>query len=112
MPWNILRVLAGHRWLQIQKLDPNGDLVWARQIGGEDTDEGNSIVVDDLGNVYSTGFFTDTADLDPGPDTLNLGPYIKEDAIRMLVKSPPGLKLRELSSKHANSCWGVNSCCC
>ena len=56
----------------IQKLDPNGNLVWARTMGGAWPDLGNSITIDALGNVYSTGEFGLTVDFDPGPDTLNL----------------------------------------
>ncbi|HEY9177397.1 MAG TPA: T9SS type A sorting domain-containing protein [Flavipsychrobacter sp.] len=53
----------------IQKLDPSGALVWAKQVEGS---KGGGIYVDAAGNVYVTGQFFDTSDLDPGPGTLNL----------------------------------------
>ncbi|MFK7786069.1 MAG: SBBP repeat-containing protein [Crocinitomicaceae bacterium] len=56
----------------IQKLDVNGNFLWARKIGGTSPDFGYSIAVDGMGNVYTTGMFTGTADFDPGPATLNL----------------------------------------
>ena len=45
---------------------------WARRVGSTDYDEGKSIFVDELGNVYTTGFFMGTVDFDPGPGTYNL----------------------------------------
>ena len=56
----------GLRDIFIQKLDVNGDFVWARSFGGSDSDNGFSVVVDSLGNVYTTGRFYDVVDFDPG----------------------------------------------
>lgn len=57
----------------ILKLDNSGNLVWARAMGGPGRIEtGVDIAVDLSGNVYSTGYFSDTADFDPGPETVNL----------------------------------------
>jgi len=50
----------------ICKLDVNGNFVWAKSLGGSGNDIARSITVDGSGNVYTTGFFTDTADFDPG----------------------------------------------
>ena len=53
----------------IQKLDVNGNLLWAARTGGQDWDFGNSITTDGSGNVYITGFYEGTVDLDPGVGT-------------------------------------------
>lgn len=45
---------------------------WAKNIGGSNGDSGGDIAVDADGNVYTTGFFRNTADFDPGPGTYNL----------------------------------------
>ncbi len=45
------------------------DLEWAKSFGGTDVDKAYSVCVDSQGNLYSTGFFRDTVDFDPGPGT-------------------------------------------
>ena len=50
----------------VSKLNSSGNFVWAKGLGGISTDEGYSIAVDSSGNVYTTGYFRDTADFDPG----------------------------------------------
>ncbi len=60
----------------IQKLDPDGNLVWANRIGGTQTDEGKSIATSPGGRIYTAGNFLSTVDFDPGPgvSTLNGSP--------------------------------------
>ena len=53
----------------LAKYDPNGNLVWVKNIGGIGDDDGNSVCTDLNGNIYVTGFFSDTAFV-LGTDTL------------------------------------------
>ncbi len=54
----------------IAKYNAGGNLVWARSIGGDNSDYSNAITVDYGGNVYITGAFKSTiVDFDPGPDS-------------------------------------------
>ncbi len=46
--------------------------VFAKGIGGLNGDKGNSITVDALGNVYTTGLFNGIVDFDPGVGTFTL----------------------------------------
>ena len=62
---------AGEYDIFIQKLDANGNFIWAKQMGGTGSDFGRSITVDTSGNVYTTGTFEGTVDFDPGVDTVN-----------------------------------------
>ena len=48
------------------------DFDWARSIGSLNTDAAISTAEDELGNLYLTGYFSSTADFDPGPGVLNL----------------------------------------
>ncbi len=56
----------------IQKLDAAGNFVWARQMGGTDFESANAIVIDNSGNVYTTGRFEGIVDFDPGAGVSNL----------------------------------------
>ena len=53
----------------ILKLNPTGNFSWAKQLGGTGNSYGFDISVDNLCNVYTTGIFDGTIDLDPGPGT-------------------------------------------
>ena len=65
-------ISSGSYDIFVQKLDTNGDFLWAKQMGGPNFDRGQSIVVDTSGNVYVTGMFYGAADFDPGEETANL----------------------------------------
>jgi len=56
----------------VQKIDAHGNLIWAKQMGGTNFDQGCSITVDASGNVYTTGSFEGKVDFDPGPGTTYL----------------------------------------
>lgn len=63
---------AGVQDCSISKYDPDGNLIWAVRVGGTGNDAGNSVDVDNAGNVYIAGTFQNTADFDPGLGTANL----------------------------------------
>jgi hypothetical protein len=58
----------GYSDIFLQKLDANGALLWAASIG--DTfnmnERGAEVVTDAAGNIYATGYFWGTTDVDPG----------------------------------------------
>ncbi|MCC7302139.1 MAG: SBBP repeat-containing protein [Bacteroidia bacterium] len=56
----------------ICKLDPYGNLIWARQLGGALNEYSDFITVGNDGSVYTTGNFSGTADFDPGMGVYNL----------------------------------------
>ena len=63
---------AGSRDVFISKLDSTGTFLWAKRLGGTSDNRGYSILTDTSDNVYTTGFFKNTADFDPGSATFNL----------------------------------------
>ncbi len=67
-----LTSLGGLNDIFISKLDPSGNFLFARQIGGSGGQAGMSVVVDKAGNIYSTGSLSDTTDFDPGLGVYNL----------------------------------------
>jgi hypothetical protein len=62
----------------ILKLNPTGDLIWAKNLGGagQNSEMGFSVGLDDSGNVYSCGSLTGSgsSDFDPGIGTYLLDP--------------------------------------
>ena len=56
--------------LKVQAQDTN--LVWAKSLGGTNSDIGIAIATDAAGNVYTTGQFTGTVDFDPNAGVANL----------------------------------------
>ncbi len=63
---------VGNTDIFVLKIDASANLIWARSMGGTNTDTGYSIEVDGAGNVYTTGYFKETVDFDPGAGTFNL----------------------------------------
>ncbi|MBK7761882.1 MAG: SBBP repeat-containing protein [Bacteroidetes bacterium] len=49
----------------ISKLDAAGNYVWAKRIGDNNSEIAETIGVDALGNVYTTGWYSGTVDFDP-----------------------------------------------
>lgn len=63
---------AGSTDIYVQKLNSAGNLVWAVGAGGTSIDEASAVATDAAGNVYVTGNFSGTIDLDPGIGTFTL----------------------------------------
>jgi len=72
---------AGLRDIFVVRLDENGNLIWAKRMGGASDDGGSAVAVDHDGNVYLTGYFQGTADFDPGENTVNLKSAGKNDIV-------------------------------
>ncbi|MFK7785615.1 MAG: SBBP repeat-containing protein [Crocinitomicaceae bacterium] len=57
---------SGESDIYFQKLDTDGNLIWAKSIGGIGYDSGSSVLTDISGNYYSIGSFSETVDFDSG----------------------------------------------
>jgi hypothetical protein len=57
----------GPRDIFISKINSSGGFLWAKQLGGTSYEDANAVAVDNSGNVYTTGYFRQTAEFDPGP---------------------------------------------
>lgn len=55
------------------------NFIWAKNFGGTTIDQSNSIALDPLGNIYTTGTFTGIVDFDPGTGVYNLTSIGAED---------------------------------
>jgi len=68
-----LSCTGGPYWdAYVQKLDAAGNFVWAKQIGSVFEDRGFGITTDATEHVYTTGYFSDVADFDPGAGVHNI----------------------------------------
>ena len=70
-PGTYMLTSVGNYDIFVQKLDPNGNFLWAKAFGGTLQDESYSMEVAQ-GNVYITGGFSGTVDFDPGAGTYNI----------------------------------------
>ena len=72
----------------VLKLDPAGQLIWVRSMGGHGvSDCGESIALDSSDNVFTAGVFEDTVDFDPGSGVMELmtsGDYIENGFVQKL----------------------------
>ncbi len=57
---------GGYGDAYISKFDSDGNFLWARSWGGEETDRGISIAVDNAGRIFVAGTFNGIVDFDPG----------------------------------------------
>lgn len=65
--YNLNNAASGQYDIFVLKLDASGNFVWAKQMGdaANSADMAYSIAVDNIGNVYTTGSFTQTSNFDP-----------------------------------------------
>jgi hypothetical protein len=73
----------------IQKLDPNGNLLWVKKVGGSSNDYAKSISLDGSGNVLIAGYFQGSTDFDPGSGS-NILTSNGQDDIFVLKLDPSG----------------------
>lgn len=69
-------VSAGDSDIFLIKYSASGNPQWAKRAGGTGIDEGNSIKIEPSGNIFVTGFYTDTATF----DTATVNGYGNTDA--------------------------------
>ncbi len=68
------------------KLNSEGVTQWAFAVGGSNNNEGLGVAVDGSGNVYTTGYYRGTADLDSGSGTSNFTSNISDKNETFLLK--------------------------
>lgn len=73
----------------ISKFDAAGNFLWVKQIGNDFTVSARALNIDNNGNLYLTGDFYSTLDLDPGPGVFNLTYSINGSTEVFLLKLDP-----------------------
>lgn len=63
---NLTPPLAGFADVFIVKFTPSGDLIWAKQLGGNNDDNLTALAIDANNNLILAGYFFGTSDFNPG----------------------------------------------
>jgi hypothetical protein len=63
---------VGEEDVFISKLDSDGNFIWAKQFGDSAFIESHALVLDSVGNIYTTGSFLGQVDFNPGSGTFRL----------------------------------------
>ena len=71
-PGSTVLTTAGSEDAFVQKLDEDGNFIWAKSFGGSALDKVLAVAIDQSNNIYTGGYFNDTADFDPSASTFNL----------------------------------------
>lgn len=71
-PGTLLFTAFGSQDVAITKLDPSGNLIWSRQLGGTGFETPQVIKTDAADNIFVFGYFNGTIDMNPGPGVYNL----------------------------------------
>ncbi|HHH54260.1 MAG TPA: hypothetical protein ENK91_11420, partial [Bacteroidetes bacterium] len=92
----------------IFKMNENGDFIWAKSVGGLESDQTFSIYLDSENNVYTSGYFSSTVDFDPGTGVSTLSTNVGEYDIFILKMDENGnyvwaKSIPELSKLHSVS---------
>lgn len=66
----IYKYSMGQEDIFIMKLDTSGNLIWVHGIGNVNEDVGYSVVADDYGHLYITGYFHNFVDFDPSGNSM------------------------------------------
>lgn len=81
---------------------------WAKQIGGTSEDVAKSIAVDHNGNVYTTGYFYDTCDFDPGVGVFDLLSSPVYGALFVSKVDSAGNFVWAKKVEGPSTCWGYS----
>ena len=96
-------ISAGGNDIFVQRMDSAGNFVWAEAMGGTSSEQGNGIVLDASGSVYTTGKFSGTADFDPRAGTTELVGAGSEDIfVSKLVIVPVVISVARVESNPTN----------
>ena len=66
--------------------------MWAKTFGGISSERGVSVAVDSSGNIYTTGYFAETGDFDPGVGTQGLTSSGSDDVFVSKLNSSGGFE--------------------
>lgn len=94
----------------ISKLDPSGNFIWAKRIGGIGEEGSHVIALDASANIYISGWFQGISDFDPGPSTVNLTSTGGYDAFVTKLDSAGNLIwVKQIGGPSIQMAWSINA---
>ena len=99
---------ANTRDIFVAKFGSNGNLIWFRQFGGPETDEGYGIALDDIGDVYITGEFQGTINVNGSIITAS-GAGTDEGWIAKYDSNGNFIWIRQFGGVMSESVWSISS---
>jgi len=78
---------AGSNGTFLLKLDASGNFVWAKQFGDFGADVGYDLRVDNTGNIWCAGYFSNIPDFDPGSGTYTLSSSGQSDQFLLNISN-------------------------
>lgn len=94
----------------VQKLDADGNFVWAKSFGSTGDDSGNFITVGSDGNIYTSGHFEGTIDFDSGAGVANLSSFSgsRDIFIQKLDADGNFIWVKHLGNSNYDNIWGFD----
>lgn len=81
----------GYADIYITKMDALGNFIWSEAFGGAGIDRGMDLLIDNSGNIYSTGYFSETVDFDPSAAINSLSVVGSRDIFVNKLNSATGI---------------------
>ncbi len=104
-----LHISNGHSDAYLSKFDSNGEFQWALSWGGERSDNGIALAVDNNGGVCVGGNFSTTVDFDPGAGIANLTATDYSDIFLLKLDASGGfLWARAWGGEGYDHCTGID----
>ena len=93
----------------IQKVDTAGNNIWTRSFGGSYLDYIRGLGTDDLGNIYASGFFSQSLDFAFGLDTMTISAVFGSYDAYLLKLDSQGNSgwMQTWSSQNDEQIWGI-----
>ncbi len=95
----------------ITKSNAAGELLWAKQLGGANADEGWSIALDNSDNLFITGSFSGEADFDPGASSYMIASVedSKDIFVTKLDEEGNFIWVKQFGSEGADAGMGITT---
>ncbi len=95
----------------VNKLDSSGNFVWAKHFNGTGYDEAHGITLDASGNIYTSGFFDETVDFDPGIGVFNMTALSLDFDVFISKLSPSGdfIWAKQIGGNKLNDCFSIRA---